>query len=311
MLGPLFVYLASHRLLSSSVIGSVNVRNAFEVLGPLPTDTGALSGARATFALHPRGRYVKNGTERDWVTTLFCRDADSGRDVPVWRSVFTDLVFHAHRAVSSGAVSSGDVSSGAAGAPTGGFPRSSQLDEALYPPRAPADRLLRRASLHVGGSAGVDYARLCGDCNPIHVWERVARAAGYDRCIAHALMLTAFCCDHAATAHPPAFTPPYRISTAIRRPVLLNSEVEVLLWVTHAHASARTSAGPQTSDRGTAAALSLSAADSSGPGGAVAGVGVGVAMGCPQLRYQVVHVMDESHVFHEGLISPIIPVPVP
>ena len=96
-------------------------------------------------------------------------------------------------------------------------------------PRPPVDWPLPPSDAHVreariGGDIGRRYGSVSGDRNPIHLHAVTARAFGYKRAIAHGMWTLA---NSLAVAGMP-FDPPYQVSAAWRKPVLLPANVRLL-----------------------------------------------------------------------------------
>lgn len=96
-------------------------------------------------------------------------------------------------------------------------------------PRPPLDWPVPPANAHVreariGGDIGRRYGSVSGDRNPIHLHAVTARAFGFKRAIAHGMWTLA---NSLAVAGMP-FDPPYQVSAAWRKPVLLPANVRLL-----------------------------------------------------------------------------------
>lgn len=100
-------------------------------------------------------------------------------------------------------------------------------------PRPPLDWPLPPSNAHVrqvriAGDIGRRYGGVSGDRNPIHLHPLAARAFGFKRAIAHGMWVLA---NSLAVAGLP-YEPPFRVTAAFRRPVLLPANAR-LLTATH------------------------------------------------------------------------------
>jgi len=78
--------------------------------------------------------------------------------------------------------------------------------------------------VRIGGDIGRRYGSVSGDRNPIHINTIGARAFGFKRPIAHGMWMLANCLAVAGLS----FRPPYRVSTAFRKPVPIPGQVRLL-----------------------------------------------------------------------------------
>ncbi|KZL64737.1 ricin B lectin [Colletotrichum tofieldiae] len=145
-------------------LGSVNVKNRFEVILPESCDLSLLSVAgrasvRATVSHEPR--IVKRGREYDLeVSILVKSDVSGGETLPVFRQIFTMLEF---------------------GKGTGEATRESRA--AKVAEAAPVAEAL--STFTFSSSDPWDWAALCRDYNFIHLSTAAARVFGMSGRVAH------------------------------------------------------------------------------------------------------------------------------
>lgn len=145
-----------------------------------------------TVRVRAEGPYPhRRGSEVDLITEVLDDDA------PLWHETSTYL--------SKGSKLAGE-----------GDPRP-----AVQWPDPPANAKLREAG--IDGNIGRRYAAVSGDRNPIHLHSLTARAFGFKRAIAHGMWTLA----NSLAVVGIAAEPPYRVSAAFRKPVLLPASVQL------------------------------------------------------------------------------------
>lgn len=157
---PAMLLLLAKRNCPIRPLGSVNVRNRFELLRTdgKPTPLLEARDAVATASLHSDPRRVKRGLEYDVETTLTLGDPETGEQVPVFRQVFTMLQFMKHKQPP--------------------VPTAAQKTEKVFssamklPVRLATDEPSR-------------WATVSKDYNPIHIFDLAARMYGFPGKIAH------------------------------------------------------------------------------------------------------------------------------
>ncbi|GKT63319.1 ricin B lectin [Colletotrichum tofieldiae] len=161
---PAMLLLLANSSCAISSLGSVNVKNRFEVILPESCDLSLLSVAgrasvRATVRHEPR--IVKRGREYDLeVSILVKSDVSGGETLPVFRQIFTMLEF---------------------GKGTGEATRESRA--AKVAEAAPVAEAL--STFTFSSSDPWDWAALCRDYNFIHLSTAAARVFGMSGRVAH------------------------------------------------------------------------------------------------------------------------------
>lgn len=150
---PLHMWLMLQPQFPMPLMGIVHLRNRFEVLGPMPAESGY--DVRAALV---ESRRTHQGCEFDLLT-----EYSNTEGQVVYRSLMTPL----YRQKIEGAVP----------------PRSRAA--------AAAPGLADYRSFDVPGDIGRRYAPISGDYNPIHLSAITARAFGFPRAIAHGMWAVA------------------------------------------------------------------------------------------------------------------------
>lgn len=226
-----------------------------------------------TVSLSPARRPHRRGSEVDIVTTVRV----SGGGELVWESTNTYIFFHKTPArCSSGGARIGVGPSDEGSGQGGGRDRrpggpcvseegggGGEWHETLC--TTDALKVGRSSIMHLArwcmafeGNLGREFAALCGDYNPIHIYDWAARLLGFKRCIAHGICVTDRILHHlqpiAASSLPLSKKGAEaagagqggRISLELhfKKPVLLPSKAEATIYAVTPSAPAPAAAPP-------------------------------------------------------------------
>jgi len=146
---PAFILLLCKRNCPIDAIGSVNVRNRFEILNPQACSTLISQRSKRIIrsTLKSKRRKVKRGWEYDFVTELVQPGGES-----IYRQVFTMLQFTKH------------------GVP----PTTNTLDN-----KEEISSLSKLGEISVTGTDTSNWSSLCKDRNPIHLSTLAAKMLGF------------------------------------------------------------------------------------------------------------------------------------
>ena len=156
---PAMLLLLAKRGCPIRPLGSVNVRNRFELLRTdgKPAPLLQADNAVITASLHSLPRTVKRGLEYDVETTLTLPDPQTGEHIPVFRQVFTLLQFMKVKQVAKRA---GELK---------------MVEHSSYA-KMPVKLTFEEPS---------NWAAISKDYNPIHIFALAARGYGFPGKIAH------------------------------------------------------------------------------------------------------------------------------
>lgn len=163
---PAMLLLLAKRGCPIRPLGSVNVRNRFELLRTdgKPTPLFSAKDALATASLHPQPHRVKRGMEYTIETTLTIPDPKTGAQVPVFRQLCTMLQFMKPVELTPKPVLSA--------------PATAQRNTEWTSSSA-------KLPVDVGASEPGAWAAICKDYNPIHTSSLIAKLYGFDGKLAH------------------------------------------------------------------------------------------------------------------------------
>lgn len=156
---PAMLLLLAKRGCPIRPLGSVNVRNRFELLRTdgTPAPLFSAKDALVTASLHKEPRRAKRGLEYDVETTLSIPDPKTGEQVPVFRQVFTMLQFMKIKEI---------------------IPKAAERNTEWTSSSA-------KLPVDVGFSEPSSWAAICKDYNPIHISTLAARVYGFSGKLAH------------------------------------------------------------------------------------------------------------------------------
>ncbi|EXJ68001.1 uncharacterized protein A1O5_08616 [Cladophialophora psammophila CBS 110553] len=200
---PAMLLLLAHRSCQIRPLGSVNVRNRFELLRPdLCTGETLVSFKEAflTARLSKHVRTVKRGFEVDLTVSLNVLSKDSTDSIPVFRQNFTILQFARIRA---------EIIQGRNAAP----------DSTISTPAWSAS-----IPLTVEYNDPTGWARLCKDYNPIHISTIAAKLFGFPGKLAHGNYIGALAAKYIAFANA---NEPLFMEITFKRPVVVPAHLEL------------------------------------------------------------------------------------
>ena len=179
---PLHMRLFTHRLFPAKVLGLVHLRNIIRQLHPVPVSAVLELGVRYNTL-----RETESGQEHDLITW-----AKIG-DQLVWEE--TSIMLARRQVAGKRPV----IERG-------------QRDEA---------GLLCERTVEAEANAGRRYARVSGDYNPIHLFDRTAQRFAFKQCVAHGMWSLARCIG-LGQSFLPAF--PLEIDAQFKLPIYLPSD---------------------------------------------------------------------------------------
>ncbi|KIX95562.1 uncharacterized protein Z520_08682 [Fonsecaea multimorphosa CBS 102226] len=200
---PAMLLLLAHPSCKVRPLGSVNVRNRFELLRPDLLCEGqaltALKKAFLTATLSKDDRVVKRGFEVDLVVNLNIPSKDSGSSITVFRQNFTILQFARVRRE-----------------------MAQQQDVARNGVFNPAWSNV--TSLAVEYNDPAQWARLCKDYNPIHTSTIAAKIFGFPGKLAHGNHVGALAAKYITL---PSENEPLFMEITFKRPVVVPAQLDL------------------------------------------------------------------------------------
>ncbi|KIW32192.1 uncharacterized protein PV07_03751 [Cladophialophora immunda] len=199
---PAMLLLLAHSSCTVRPLGSVNVRNRFELLRPdLCTEWALTSFKKAylTARLSKDVRTVKRGFEVDLVVSLSIPSKDSNNPITVFRQNFTILQFARVRAELA-------------------QPQDCARNGGAIPVWSDS------TALTVEDNAPAYWARLCKDYNPIHTSTIAAKLFGFPGKLAHGNHVGALAAKYITLASE---TGPLFMEISFKRPVVVPAQLDL------------------------------------------------------------------------------------
>ncbi|KAK6334956.1 hypothetical protein TWF718_010397 [Orbilia javanica] len=219
---PCMLLLVAKRKCPIQPLGAVNVRNSFKLYRPelcSLSDLQSAEGAMVVATLGSEARIVKRGVEFDLIVELGLKvlDGDTTEMKTVFRQVFTMLQF----ARIPKNVKLSEVS------------RKPEFEFKLDSEKTP------EGQVQLAWSGPRDWARVCKDYNPIHIWSLAAELYGLPGKIAHGNHMAALAL---AKVERKSVKPDggFALDVKFKRPVIVPAKLDVRVEYEQPEASQET-----------------------------------------------------------------------
>lgn len=228
---PAMLLLLATRKISIRPLGSVNVRNYFEILRPeLCSPEQLLSHKEITLRASASKdfRPVKRGFEIDLSVSINVSDGKQRSPTTVFRQTFTMLQF---------AKTSSQVTTDLNASPTKRSPSAFLKAEFAFASHEPSA-----------------WAKVCKDYNPIHTSVIAANMFGFPGKLAHGNHIVARACNTGVASNYFASLPssqPLWVKVSFKRPVVVPTQLELRLEIDDApHSTTEAASGFEISSKG-------------------------------------------------------------
>ncbi|KAF3931482.1 hypothetical protein ABW19_dt0204637 [Dactylella cylindrospora] len=203
---PAMLLLIAKRGCPIQPLGSVNVRNTFELLRPdlCQLDTlKSIKGGAVSATLGSAARIVKRGLEIDLHIELAMETEANSTPVIIFRQIFTMLQFTK-------------------------IPSSTKLSEITREPdfQFPID-VPSVGQFQIGWSDPSKWAKVCKDYNPIHIWGLAGKIYGLPGKIAHGNHVVAMTLREILREQDINPKTPCRMEVSFRRPIVVPAKLGV------------------------------------------------------------------------------------
>ncbi|EPS40633.1 hypothetical protein H072_5479 [Dactylellina haptotyla CBS 200.50] len=206
---PCMLLLIAKRGSPIQPLGSVNVRNTFEMLRPdlcTLSDLRKEEGGMVFATLGSTARIMKRGLEFDLHVEIRVPTKSDPNPIAIFRQVFTMLQFKK-------------------------IPEKVQLSEITREPdmQFPVGATPNGGIFEIGGSDPSKWARVCKDYNPIHISGIAAKVYGLPGKIAHGNHVAALAIRRIVGESSGDSTAPVQMEVGFKRPVIVPGKLNVLV----------------------------------------------------------------------------------